>query len=100
MTVSGRRIGAATGLVLLGFSGLPLRAEILAIETYQRFGSPVAGLFLQCRFEPTCSHYGLKALEETGLVLGNLRIGARLLHCSPFGVAYDGLAWVAQRLLG
>ncbi len=76
---------------LLVQTGWPLTAELAAIRIYQRVGSPVMSLAVKCRFQPTCSHYALQALQGHGFVWGNLMIAGRLLHCSPFGALAD---WV------
>lgn len=38
-----------------------------------------------CRFQPTCSDYGKRALEAHGLVRGSWLTGKRLLRCGPAG---------------
>jgi putative membrane protein insertion efficiency factor len=38
-----------------------------------------------CRFQPTCSHYGLDALKIHGALLGSWLILMRLLRCHPWG---------------
>ena len=38
----------------------------------------------QCRFQPTCSHYGYGSLERFGSLRGSLLILWRLLRCHPF----------------
>ena len=74
------------------FSGLALRVEIGAITVYQQVGSPLTARVVTCRFEPSCSHYGLQVLRRDGFFLGNGKICLRLLHCSPLG-------WVADLFL-
>jgi putative membrane protein insertion efficiency factor len=37
-----------------------------------------------CRFYPTCSEYGYKAINKYGLIKGGIRMIWRLLRCSPF----------------
>jgi len=39
----------------------------------------------QCRFLPTCSHYGLEALQLHGPVHGSWLTLRRLLRCHPWG---------------
>ena len=52
------------------------------IRGYRRALSPVLGLN-KCRFEPTCSHYTLEALERHGTLRG-LRLALwRVLRCQP-----------------
>jgi|MDTC01.2.fsa_nt_gb hypothetical protein len=38
-----------------------------------------------CRFHPTCSHYGLEAIERHGVIKGLWLTGKRLLRCHPWG---------------
>jgi putative membrane protein insertion efficiency factor len=37
-----------------------------------------------CRFYPTCSHYGYRAVYKYGLVKGGLMAIWRVLRCNPF----------------
>jgi len=39
----------------------------------------------QCRYLPTCSHYGLEALQIHGPVNGSWLILRRLARCHPWG---------------
>jgi putative membrane protein insertion efficiency factor len=59
------------------------------IHFYQRYVS--AALPPSCRFEPTCSHYGEKAIERYGFWHGGLLALKRLGRCHPFynGNLYD-----------
>ena len=44
----------------------------------------------RCRFYPTCSEYGLQAIEQHGLIKGLLLTGCRSLRCNPlFKGGYD-----------
>ena len=45
----------------------------------------------KCRFIPTCSEYGIEALEKYGVVKGSWLTFKRLLRCNPFnhGDFYD-----------
>jgi putative membrane protein insertion efficiency factor len=38
-----------------------------------------------CRFQPSCSHYGLEALRAQGALAGSWLILLRLLRCHPWG---------------
>ncbi len=38
-----------------------------------------------CRYLPTCSHYGLEALQVHGPIQGSLLTLRRLLRCHPWG---------------
>jgi hypothetical protein len=53
-----------------------------AIRVYQATLSPI--LPTQCKFHPTCSHYGLEAIRKYGTLRGGLLTSWRLLRCSPF----------------
>lgn len=37
-----------------------------------------------CRFKPTCSQYGLEAIEKFGAFKGSLLTIWRILRCNPF----------------
>jgi len=37
-----------------------------------------------CRFYPTCSQYALDSVEKYGLFRGIVKLGARIIKCSPF----------------
>ncbi len=52
------------------------------IVAYQRFLAP--GLPRRCRYEPTCSHYAVQAIQEYGILKGLVLAGWRLLRCNPW----------------
>jgi putative membrane protein insertion efficiency factor len=56
---------------------------IFPVKVYQWFISPLLGP--RCRYQPTCSHYMIQAIEEWGPIkgiwLGLKRIGS----CHPWG---------------
>ena len=68
-----------------------LRTELGLIRLYKQRASPLLAGVVTCRFDPSCSHFGLSALQESGLWKGNLRIAGRLIHCSPIGFVWDSL---------
>jgi uncharacterized protein len=71
------RDGAATGATRVA------RALVTApIVAYQRVLAP--GLPRRCRYEPTCSHYAVQAIEEYGILKGLVLAGWRLLRCNPW----------------
>ena len=37
-----------------------------------------------CRFYPTCSHYGYRAIYKYGAIKGSLMAVWRILRCNPF----------------
>jgi uncharacterized protein len=53
-----------------------------AIRVYQVTLSAWVGG--QCRFYPTCSHYGLEAYRRHGVVRGTWLTARRVLRCHPF----------------
>jgi hypothetical protein len=59
--------------------GRVLRALIRA---YQLMISPLIGPI--CRFEPSCSHYAIEAIELHGPARGFWLLIRRLLRCHPF----------------
>ncbi|WP_067816787.1 membrane protein insertion efficiency factor YidD [Actinomadura kijaniata] len=62
--------------------GLAARALILLVRAYRRFLSPLLGQ--QCRFQPTCSAYGLEALQTHGALRGSWLTARRIGRCHPF----------------
>ena len=78
---------AAFGIYLLLESLLPVylqpTAWVLrgAIRVYQATLS--SHLPTQCKFTPTCSHYGLEAIRKYGTLRGGLLTTWRLIRCSP-----------------
>ena len=60
-----------------------LASVLLAgIGFYRRFISPMIGP--RCRFTPTCSAYGLEAIQKHGPWKGGWLTVKRLLRCHPF----------------
>ena len=63
-----------------------------AIGFYKGWISPI--LPPACRFVPTCSQYGVQAIQEFGPARGALLTAWRLLRCSPLGgKGYDPPRW-------
>jgi putative membrane protein insertion efficiency factor len=54
-----------------------------SIRAYQTLLSPYIGW--HCRFEPSCSHYALEALDTHGALKGSLLTMGRLCRCRPGG---------------
>lgn len=52
------------------------------VRLYQIFLSPIFGR--QCRFQPTCSHYYIGAVQKYGPVRGSLKGLWRICRCHPF----------------
>ncbi|GGT63786.1 MULTISPECIES: membrane protein insertion efficiency factor YidD [Actinomadura] len=55
---------------------------ILLVRAYRRFLSPLLGQ--QCRFQPSCSAYGLEALQVHGALRGTWLTARRIARCQPF----------------
>mmetsp|Transcript_2671 Transcript_2671/g.7411 ORF Transcript_2671/g.7411 Transcript_2671/m.7411 type:complete len:216 (-) Transcript_2671:1556-2203(-) len=67
-------------------------AMVGSIEFYKNWISPL--LPPACRFVPTCSQYGVQAIQEFGPSKGAILIAWRLLRCSPIGgKGYDPPKW-------
>lgn len=63
-----------------------------AIGFYKGWISPI--LPPACRFVPTCSQYGVQAIQEFGPAKGALLTAWRLMRCSPLGgKGYDPPRW-------
>ena len=61
---------------------LPSLAIIAFVRLYQLTLSPIIGR--NCRFQPTCSHYMIGAVEKYGAVRGALKGIWRIIRCNPF----------------
>ena len=58
------------------------RAVIAAIKLYRKYISPYK--WTKCPYIPTCSEYGLEAVEKYGALKGGLLALWRILRCNPF----------------
>jgi uncharacterized protein len=58
------------------------RIFISIIRFYQVIISPIKPP--SCRFYPTCSHYGLEAVNRFGALKGGWLTVKRILKCHPF----------------
>lgn len=56
---------------------------ILLIRLYQLTLSPLLGAN-KCRYQPTCSHYAIGAIEEWGVLKGIYLAILRILRCHPW----------------
>ena len=56
---------------------------IFLIKLYQWIISPWLGS--QCRFTPTCSQYGIEALQKYGPIKGLWLTAKRIARCNPWG---------------
>ena len=58
------------------------RVMINGIRIYQKYLSPLK--HTKCPYYPTCSQYGLEAIEKYGAFKGGLMAIWRILRCNPF----------------
>lgn len=52
------------------------------IKFYRKYISPLKST--KCPYIPTCSQYGLEAIEKYGAFKGSLLTAWRILRCNPF----------------
>lgn len=63
---------------------------ITLIKIYQKTLSPDHGWFKAkwpagyCRYYPTCSQYGLEAIQTHGAIKGTALTAKRIVRCNPF----------------
>ncbi|NBK90619.1 membrane protein insertion efficiency factor YidD [bacterium 1XD21-13] len=55
---------------------------IRLIQFYQKYLSPMKST--RCPYIPSCSQYGLEAIEKYGAVKGSILAAWRILRCNPF----------------
>jgi uncharacterized protein len=58
------------------------RALLACIRFYRKAISPLTPP--SCRFMPTCSQYGMEAIERYGALKGSWLTIRRILRCHPF----------------
>ena len=58
------------------------KTAIYIIKFYQKYISPYKGT--KCPYFPSCSQYGIEAIEKNGLIIGSLLAIWRILRCNPF----------------
>lgn len=61
---------------------LPRNAGVLLIRAYRAVVSPLYGDV--CRYYPSCSAYGLGAVQHRGLVVGSSLTAWRIVRCNPW----------------
>ena len=63
---------------------------IILIKWYRKYLSPMKRT--KCPYVPSCSEYGLEAIEKYGAIKGSLLAVWRILRCNPFSKGgYDPL---------
>ncbi len=85
-------IGAALAVLVLGLDlgraperQVSARVLIASIDLYQATLSklmPTTGV--QCRFQPTCSHYAEGSIRKHGTLKGTGKAIWRILRCAPW----------------
>ena len=61
---------------------------VFLVKLYQVIISPLTPS--SCRFQPTCSHYTVEALQKHGLLRGGMLAIKRIFSCHPWGKSgYD-----------
>ena len=55
---------------------------IFLIKLYQKYLSPLKGT--KCPYIPSCSQYGIEAIQKYGVIKGGLLAAWRILRCNPF----------------
>ena len=55
---------------------------IFLIKLYRKYISPLKRT--KCPYIPTCSEYGLEAIEKHGALKGSLLAIWRIIRCNPF----------------
>ncbi|UQN14816.1 MULTISPECIES: membrane protein insertion efficiency factor YidD [Gulosibacter] len=68
--------------VLHNIALIPRNLGIVLLLLYRRFISPIYGDV--CRYYPTCSAYGLEAVQVYGLVRGSWMAARRIMRCHPW----------------
>jgi len=64
------------------FALLPRNIVIAALRVYRTIISPLYGDV--CRYYPSCSAYGLTAVQEHGVIKGGWMTARRLVRCHPW----------------
>jgi putative membrane protein insertion efficiency factor len=72
---------------------LPRNLVVLLLRFYRAVISPLYGDV--CRYYPSCSAYGLQAVQEHGVVVGGFLTVRRILRCHPW--AAGGIDDVPRR---
>ena len=61
---------------------------IFLVKVYQTLISPL--IPASCRYQPTCSHYTIEALQKHGVFRGGKLAIKRIFSCHPWGKSgYD-----------
>ncbi|WP_051477619.1 membrane protein insertion efficiency factor YidD [Aquimarina pacifica] len=70
---------------------------VVLVKFYQHVISPLTPA--ACRYQPTCSHYTIEALQKHGLLKGSMLSLKRIFSCHPWGGSgYDPVPKVEDPL--
>lgn len=61
---------------------VPRNVAVVLLRGYRAVISPLYGEV--CRYYPSCSRYGLEAVQEYGVVVGSALTTARICRCHPW----------------
>lgn len=72
-----------------------MRKVLIAfIRVYKKYISPYKGT--KCPYYPSCSDYGINAIEKHGAIMGSVLALWRIIRCNPF--SKGGVDYVPERL--
>lgn len=84
-------------MTVLGHLALvPRNLGVVLLVAYRKVVSPLYGDV--CRYYPSCSAYGLGAVQQFGLIRGSAMALWRILRCNPW--ARGGIDDVPDRMEG
>ena len=75
---------------------IPRNLGVVLLVAYRKVVSPLYGDV--CRYYPSCSAYGLGAVQQFGLIRGSAMALWRILRCNPW--ARGGIDDVPDRMEG
>lgn len=68
---------------------------IYIIKFYQKYISCLKST--KCPYYPSCSCYGLEAVEKYGAIKGGAMAAYRIVRCNPFSKGgYDPVPWLLK----
>lgn len=71
---------------------------VALVRLYQVMISPYTPA--SCRYQPTCSHYTIEALEKHGVLKGGMLALKRIASCHPWGGSgYDPVPEPEEKII-
>jgi len=58
-----------------------VRVFAAAVDGYHHYIHPITGRWIRCRYQPTCSHYAVEAVQKYGIAKGLLLSYRRIRSC-------------------